>query len=551
MMTRMAILLVLVVACASPRAHTVRFSNAPVVTAVSDHDDVPKAPKVRPFAKMTYHFHRNVVRTIDRRLGLRESERAVGVNAVDEVPDSTWFTNRIGVRDVAPDEIRNAGVHVGSPEAHLPWTIKSTKVGGVSVGFQIVDARGEKFILKFDLAGFPEMESAADAIVGRLLWAAGFNIAEDHVVYFRRSDLVLAPNAEIKDWFGNKRRLTRAELDKLLARVDVEPDGRLRGLASKLIPGTVLGGHPDEGMRPDDPNDRVPHERRRENRGAKPIFSWLDHVDVKEDNTLDVYQSDSKARDRHFVRHYWIDYGKSLGVMASTARDPRRGHSYRFDISEMFASIGTAGLYRRSWETRTAPTFRGLGLYDVDTYNPGRWTPDMGSYLPFRLTDHVDGFWGAKIVMRFTREQMLAAIEAGRFSDSRTAQHVLEMMIARQRETGRYWFSRIAPLDRFVVDGTGAMSFEDLLLAYELAPVATSTRYQITTTDRHDRPIGSFIVAPDNRGHVKTPAIRLATDGDNYTIVRIRTTRTGFDRSVWVHLARRDGGTHVVGIWRE
>src|SRR5688572_30773547 len=37
--------------------------------------------------------------------GDREPIPAVNVNTVDEVPDSSWFTNRIGVRDVPLAEI--------------------------------------------------------------------------------------------------------------------------------------------------------------------------------------------------------------------------------------------------------------------------------------------------------------------------------------------------------------------------------------------------------------------------------------------------------------
>src|SRR5215207_7315639 len=37
--------------------------------------------------------------------GGKTDMRAVNVNTLDEVPDSSWFKNRIGVRDVPLDEI--------------------------------------------------------------------------------------------------------------------------------------------------------------------------------------------------------------------------------------------------------------------------------------------------------------------------------------------------------------------------------------------------------------------------------------------------------------
>ncbi len=38
-------------------------------------------------------------------VGDRRDIRAVNVNTIDEVPDSSWFTNRIGVRAMPLDEV--------------------------------------------------------------------------------------------------------------------------------------------------------------------------------------------------------------------------------------------------------------------------------------------------------------------------------------------------------------------------------------------------------------------------------------------------------------
>jgi len=65
-----------------------------------------------------------------------------------------------------------------------PWRVVGTKVGGKSAGLMIVDGAGDRFILKFDEVGAPEMETAANVVAQRLLWAAGFNVPEDDVVFF-------------------------------------------------------------------------------------------------------------------------------------------------------------------------------------------------------------------------------------------------------------------------------------------------------------------------------------------------------------------------------
>jgi len=44
-----------------------------------------------------------------------------------------------------------------------------------------------------------------------------------------------------------------------------------------------------QGTRKDAGNDHVPHNHRREMRGYKVIAAWLNSVDTKANNTLDMY----------------------------------------------------------------------------------------------------------------------------------------------------------------------------------------------------------------------------------------------------------------------
>jgi hypothetical protein len=197
----------------------------------------------------------------------------------------------------------------------------------------IEDARGVKFLLELELPGYAELESGADAITSRLLWAAGYHVPEDHVVYVYPRDLVIGSDAKYVDVFGNERALRPDDVARLLARAELDGGGRLRGLASRFLGGRLLGGHPAEGRRVDDPNDL---------RGAYALFAWLDHTDVKEANTLDPWIAESG---RHCVEHYIVDFGKCLGVSSTIARNMRLGHAYWIDFSDMARS--TAGLTER------------------------------------------------------------------------------------------------------------------------------------------------------------------------------------------------------------
>lgn len=528
-----------------------RFANADAVRLVNDRRNVPAPPAVRKYKNVLYAFNGSFRLPLLRGLELEPRRRALGVNALDEVPDSTWFTNRIGVRDLTPDEIRKGPTTIDSPGNHLPWTVLGSKSEGDSLGLFVEDARGEKFLVKFDAAGVPEAETAAQLITGRLLWAAGYNVSEDFIVYITRGDLHVAPNATYKSVAGNTRRLQYPDLDARLMAVDVGADGRIRVMASRIIPGRALGGHPDRGVRADDPNDMIAHERRRDLRGIRPLFAWLDHIDVKESNTLDVWTGDPSDPGRHYVVHYWLDFGKSLGVMASTKYDETRSFEYYADYPEMVRSLVSLGLGPRTWDDRQAPPIVGLGLFD-SRFDASLWKPSTPSYLPLVETDRNDYLWGAKLVMRFTPEQLRAAVETGQLTDSRAAEYLLGALITRQRAVGAYAFSRAWPLDNFKMGAGSSLCFDDLKNVYGFAKRSEKTSYVVTTYDRRGGRIGpARTSAGAANGHVCTNVLPLAIGGDQYTIWRI--VPNGSANGVLVHVARDPvtSRLRVIGIWRE
>src|SRR5262249_23874753 len=156
------------------------------------------------------------------------------------------------------------------------------------------------YFIKFDPLENPEMSTAAEVISTEFFHAVGYNVPEKYITFFSRDDLRI----------DEKAKLTEADLDQLLKRVPRRRDGTYRALGSKLLPGDPIGPFQHFGTRPDDPNDIFSHENRRELRGLRVFAAWLNHDDSRAINTLDMLV---KEGGRHYVKHYLIDFGSTLG----------------------------------------------------------------------------------------------------------------------------------------------------------------------------------------------------------------------------------------------
>jgi hypothetical protein len=66
--------------------------------------------------------------------------RAQDINTVDEVPDSSWFTNRIGAHPLTIDELVRGPI-AGAPPDPSRWVISREKTSGVHPGVTAKDAK--------------------------------------------------------------------------------------------------------------------------------------------------------------------------------------------------------------------------------------------------------------------------------------------------------------------------------------------------------------------------------------------------------------------------
>ncbi len=518
-------------AATPPPVGGLRFANRLPVWLVNDQAQLIVPPAARGFPKLKYYFDRFFYRPVVRSMEVRSSPHAQNVNSLDEVPNSTWFTNRIGRGGLSAEEVRiglSQVARLGKPQR---LRVTGTKVGGKSPGLLYLDEQGAKYILKFDETGQPEMETGADIVAQRLLWAAGFNVPDDNVIIFRREQLVLADDAKIRDTFGNKRPMTNADLEATLALLEVQADGSYRGLASRFLPGFPIGGIAPEGTRSDDPNDVVPHQHRRELRGQYVFFSWLNHTDVKQDNTLDMY--DPKAG---YVTHYLVDFGKALGSLGWIESREEDGFAYSMDVKYIVTSLLTLGVWRRPWEGAdgaqpSGERYLGVGRFESKEFTADGWKPAY-PWEPFNHIDRFDGFWAAKIVARFRPEHIRAAVMAAQYSSKKTSDYIVRTLIERQSIVVRHWFANVSALDEFSMDGD-KLCFSDLNTQHQSVVGPTETAITASLYGHTGRLRGRAVVAHSAGARFCADVGEIA----DYTIVRFRSKVAGAGtRTMDVHL---------------
>ena len=135
---------------------------------------------------------------------------AVNVNSLDEVPDSAWFTNRLGRRKPSREELLAGAC---APEDILDgekaepgsWHIDQGKPNGASAGFRIRVNGTQKFMMKTDTPQQPERPTAASAIGAAIYHAVGFYTSCEQIVYFDPKVLFLEPGLIATDNSGVPR----------------------------------------------------------------------------------------------------------------------------------------------------------------------------------------------------------------------------------------------------------------------------------------------------------------------------------------------------------
>ena len=412
------------------------------------------------------------------------ARRAANINTVDEVPNSSWFTNRLGSRAMTTQEIAK-GPNTTDGPAEGAWTITSSKSDGVTPGFTVKDRTGQRWFLKFDPPGHRAMATGTEVAVTKLMWALGYYVPENHIAYVKREQLVIGEGARFTPP-GRKPRVMRdSDIDNLLERANREGDGSYRVVASKALSGTPVGRVKFVDTRPDDPNDLVPHQDRRELRAYGVFAAWLNHVDAKAINSLDVLVSENG---KSFLRHYLIDFGSALGSGGVGPADYWAGSEYLVqprDVAKQMVSVGFAVPKWRTTPFYEAQAIGRLPRYNAD-FNPDSWKPRVPNQA-FLHARPDDKFWAATKLAALTTEMIRAAVRTGEFGNV-TAEEFLVHALAERRDAIRSaYLTAVNPISAPVLDASGTLTFKNAAVDADVARMPRGYHAAWSTFDNTTR----------------------------------------------------------------
>jgi hypothetical protein len=481
--------------------------------------------------------------------GERRDVRALNVNTVDEVPDSSWFTNRIGrhqttVADVVngPDQFKQISLE--------GWVVSGGKGSGVQPGFRMTDPGGRLYQVEVDPPSNPELASSAEIIGTAFYHAIGFNTVEVYLAEIDRPTLVLAERATIRDPLNGRRRaMKKYDLDTVFERAARLPNGRYRVIVSRFASGKPLGNFRYHGTRPDDPNDIVPHEHRRELRGAKVFGAWLNHDDSRGINSLDMLET---TGGRAWVKHYMFDFGSILGSGTVYAQRHRPGNEYIFEQRPGWLTLVTLGGYVRPWMLIDYPDVPpSVGRFEAKSFDPLQWKPEYPNSA-FENMRPDDAFWAARIVSRFTDEMVGAVVRKAQYSDPAATRYMTDTLIERRNKVVAAWLNQVCPAVDPVLGRDGAFSFANAAVAAGAAGAADAYTLQwfgFDNTTGTRTPAGAPQTATETSG--RAPAGLL--DSGDYVGVEVTAAHPqhrGWSRPSVFFFRRDVPGWTLVGVER-
>jgi hypothetical protein len=477
----------------------------------------------------------------------RRHVAALNVNTLDEVPDSSWFTNRIGNGAMTLDQIVRGPDLVERLEID-DWMIVAGKNTGRQAGFRAVsasDPNQQVFQIEFDPAGNPEMATGAEIIGTAIYHAIGYNVVDTYLIDLDPAKVTISPSATITV-AGTTRSFNRRDLESIIRRAAKRPDGRYRATASRFAEGRNLGPFRYYGTRPGDANDIYPHEHRRELRANRVFCAWLNHDDSRAINSLDMLVGQPGQQ---YVKHYMFDFGSILGSGTNEEDHPWVGHEYLIEGRPALLTLASFGLWRRPYIRVSAPSdMPAAGNFTADRFVPERWKPHYPNPA-FTNMQAADAFWAAKIVAAFSPEAIQGIVDKAQFSDPRVTDYVTGTLLRRREAVLRTWLLSHSAIANVRIDGDETLHFDNL--AVDAGLTAGPSGYDVSWF-RFDNSAGLHTQVADSKIGAAEPRsvpahLRL---GSEYIGVEIRGDGGEGASPVRAYFRKTAAGWQTVGLER-
>jgi hypothetical protein len=503
-----------------------------------DRRPLARAPALRPPSALAERLRAHVAEPLERWLGGPRPGPARNVNALGEVPDSTWFTNRNHLRRRTAAELRRGAATGEGPSLLAPWRVLAAGVDPGGPHALVEDEQHQRFTLRFDHPAHPRLATTAELVATLLLHALGYAVPARHLV-------VLAPDQLRFPVRGPDRRSAARDRAAFLAGLPRLGDGSVRAVATAVTPGRRLGPFAFHGRRPDDPNDRVPHELRRELRGLGPVAAWLSLTGIADEVPEDVLV----VPGRHVV-HTLHHLRGALGSTArGTPKPLREGYEPGVSLAGLARGLLTLGAWPRAasrLRDRRAQLLArhpGLGWLDDQGFRAAGFRPRLLAGA-LAAADDRDRHWGARLVASVDDEQLRAVIAEADLPAGEAAR-LLAVLAARRRSVVATFLGRRAPLEGFEVRGE-ALCFTDRWRGAGLGrPGAVRYDHRTRRLDGTLAAVGQ--VTGTAAGGICLPDAGGAVPPGGYGVVEIRRPDVG-PAWVEVHLRRRGGRLALAGL---
>jgi hypothetical protein len=494
--------------------------------------------------KSIYEMTYNLFVTADH---MPSGLRAQNVNTIDEVPDSNWFTNRIGTTAITPEQVTR-GANVGAPPDPSKWILTREKTAGVHPGFTAKDAKGDTWFLQFDPPYYKEGATGAVAVASRIFWALGYNQVELFLTSFDPKKVEFDPNATIRRPNGKRTRFNSDDMNAILERVAKNPDGTYRVVAGRQLPGKVLGGYLFQGTRPDDPNDVVPHEHRRDLRALRVFGAWTNLTDLKAANTLDTLISQNG---RMVIRHYLQDVGSTFGMCNELYEwDLSYEHFYQADTTRK--RLFSFGFALSPWQTIPyKPYYPSIGKFEGDEFDPRKWKPQTPTTAYMEARED-DAFWAARRMAAFSDDLIRAAVRAGEYSDPNAAKYLGDVLIKRRDKILALYLTAVNPIVNPRLDASGRLTIENAAIAAGVAkgqPTYRASWMLFDNATGDTKPISTT----ESQTTTFTAPAGLPTAAGSYIQVDVSADLAAFPtwkQPIKTHFRRTAQGWELVGLER-